>query len=83
MNMENRNIRDYLQAGKRAHLVGIGGVSMASLAEVLHGAGVEVIAKRSSISNCLSSIIVEIQKAASKAVFRCGRQDKINLCVRH
>ena len=40
--METKNIRDYLQAGKRAHLVGIGGVSMASLAEVLHGAGVKV-----------------------------------------
>ena len=40
--MDNRNIRDYLQPGKRAHLVGIGGVSMASLAEVLHGAGVTV-----------------------------------------
>ena len=40
--MEMKNIRDYLQAGKRAHLVGIGGVSMASLAEVLHGAGVTV-----------------------------------------
>ena len=40
--METRNIRDYLQPGKRAHLVGIGGVSMASLAEVLHGAGVKV-----------------------------------------
>ena len=40
--MESKNIRDYLQPGKRAHLVGIGGVSMASLAEVLHGAGVKV-----------------------------------------
>ena len=40
--METKNIRDYLQPGKRAHLVGIGGVSMASLAEVLHGAGVHV-----------------------------------------
>ena len=40
--METRNIRDFLQPGKRAHLVGIGGVSMASLAEVLHGAGVKV-----------------------------------------
>ena len=38
----NRNIRNYLHVGKRAHLVGIGGVSMASLAEVLHGAGVKV-----------------------------------------
>ena len=42
MNMEANNIRDYLQPGKRAHLVGVGGVSMASLAEVLHGAGVTV-----------------------------------------
>ncbi len=40
--METKNIREYLQPGKRAHLVGIGGVSMASLAEVLHGAGVAV-----------------------------------------
>ena len=40
--METKNIRDYLQPGKRAHLVGVGGVSMASLAEVLHGAGVKV-----------------------------------------
>lgn len=36
------SIREYLRPGKRAHLVGIGGVSMASLAEVLHGAGVLV-----------------------------------------
>ena len=40
--MESKNIRDSLRPGKRAHLVGIGGVSMASLAEVLHGAGVKV-----------------------------------------
>ena len=40
--MESKNIRDYLQPGKRAHLVGIGGVSMASLAEVLHADGVTV-----------------------------------------
>ena len=45
MCMEAKNIRNYLQPGKRAHLVGIGGVSMASLAEVLHGAGVEVTGK--------------------------------------
>ena len=40
--MESKTIRDYLRHGKRAHLVGVGGVSMASLAEVLHGAGVKV-----------------------------------------
>ena len=42
MNVGNPDIHSYLQPGKRAHLVGIGGVSMASLAEVLHDAGVKV-----------------------------------------
>lgn len=38
--MNNPNpIRDYLTPGKRAHLVGIGGVSMCPLAEVLQGMG--------------------------------------------
>ena len=36
------NIRDYMKPGCRAHLVGIGGVSMASLAEVLHSAGMTI-----------------------------------------
>ena len=35
-------IHDYLVPGKRAHLVGIGGVSMAPLAEVLKGEGIHV-----------------------------------------
>lgn len=35
-------IRDYLSPGKRAHLVGIGGVSMCPLAEVLRGMGLQV-----------------------------------------
>ena len=35
-------IQDYICPGKRAHLVGIGGVSMSPLAQVLHGAGVVV-----------------------------------------
>ena len=38
--MAIQNIHDYIAPGRRAHLVGIGGVSMASLAEVLHKAGV-------------------------------------------
>ena len=38
----NRNVEDYIQSGRRAHLVGIGGVSMASLAEVLKDKGVAV-----------------------------------------
>lgn len=41
--MNNPNpIRDYLTPGKRAHLVGIGGVSMCPLAEVLQGMGLRV-----------------------------------------
>lgn len=35
-------LKTYLKPGCRAHLVGIGGVSMAPLAEVLHGMGVIV-----------------------------------------
>ena len=35
-------IQDYIRPGLRAHLVGIGGVSMSPLAEVLHGRGVVV-----------------------------------------
>ncbi len=35
-------VSDYLAAGKRAHLVGIGGVSMCPLAEVLQGMGLQV-----------------------------------------
>ena len=38
----NRNIEDYIRPGARAHLVGIGGVSMAPLAEVLKGKGVAI-----------------------------------------
>lgn len=35
-------IREYLVPGKRVHLVGIGGVSMCPLAEVLRGMGLRV-----------------------------------------
>ena len=38
----NHDILSYILPGRRAHLVGIGGVSMAPLAEVLHGEGVLV-----------------------------------------
>ena len=37
--MAIQNIHDYIAPGRRAHLVGIGGVSMAPLAEVLKGMG--------------------------------------------
>ena len=38
--MVSPDIHEYLKPGRRAHLVGVGGVSMSPLAEVLHGAGV-------------------------------------------
>lgn len=40
--MAIQNIHDYLTPGRRAHLVGIGGVSMAPLAEVLKGMGMVI-----------------------------------------
>lgn len=40
--MAVNNIHDYIQPGRRAHLVGIGGVSMSPLAEVLRGGGMEI-----------------------------------------
>ena len=36
------DIHSYIRPGAHAHLVGIGGVSMAPLAEVLHGAGMVI-----------------------------------------
>ena len=40
--MTTTDILPYLAPGRRAHLVGIGGVSMAPLAEVLHGMGMVI-----------------------------------------
>ena len=40
--MTTSDIVTYLAPGRRAHLVGIGGVSMAPLAEVLHGMGMVI-----------------------------------------
>ena len=40
--MTDMDIRPYIASGRRAHLIGIGGVSMAPLAEVLHGAGMVI-----------------------------------------
>jgi len=40
--MQGEQISDYMRPGCRAHLVGIGGVSMSPLAEVLHGAGMVI-----------------------------------------
>ena len=40
--MEKDRIHDYILPGKKAHLVGIGGVSMSPLAEVLHSEGMVI-----------------------------------------
>ena len=40
--MASHDIHEFLRPGARVHLVGIGGVSMSPLAEVLHGAGVHI-----------------------------------------
>ena len=40
--MPTTDIATYFVPGQRAHLVGIGGVSMAPLAEVLHGMGLTI-----------------------------------------
>ena len=40
--MAEQNMKAYLVPGRRAHLVGIGGVSMSPLAEVLHGMGMVI-----------------------------------------
>lgn len=37
--MRANDIHTYIAPGRRAHLIGVGGVSMSPLAEVLHGAG--------------------------------------------
>lgn len=37
------NFKEYLVPGKKGHLIGIGGVSMSPLAEVLHDAGLTIV----------------------------------------
>jgi len=40
--MNTSEFGQFIESGKRCHLVGIGGVSMSPLAEILHGMGIEV-----------------------------------------
>lgn len=61
--MPIRNIHEYITPGCRAHLVGIGGVSMASLAEVLKGMGMEITGsdmKESTTVEHLRSLGIQI-----------------------
>ena len=53
--MNSDQLEKYLLSGKRCHLVGIGGVSMSPLAEILHNMGIEIsgsdMSEGSSITN--------------------------------
>ena len=50
------SIDEYLKPGKRAHLVGIGGVSMCPLAEVLRGMGLDVQGSDSTEGNMVKHL---------------------------
>ncbi len=61
--MTTLDIDSYLLPGRRAHLVGIGGVSMAPLAEVLHGTGMVITgsdARESATVDHLRSIGIQV-----------------------
>ena len=58
-----KKIEDYIRPGARAHLVGIGGVSMAPLAEVLKGKGVNITGsdmKESAVVDHLRSLGIPV-----------------------
>lgn len=54
--MSSINIDSLLVPGKRAHLVGIGGVSMRPLAEVLHGMGMQITGSDMNESEAVASL---------------------------
>lgn len=59
----SNNIHDYIIPGSRAHLVGIGGVSMSPLAEVLHGMGMTITGsdiRESATTAHLRSLGIEV-----------------------
>ena len=80
--MTDSSIHDYLKPGCHAHLVGIGGVSMAPLAEVLHGAGMTITGsdmRESATVEHLRSLGISVaigQRADGAVIFVCidGRQ---------
>ena len=62
--MTEMDIRPYIAPGRRAHLIGIGGVSMAPLAEVLHGAGMVITGsdmRESPVAEHLRSLGITIR----------------------
>ena len=61
------HIEEYIRPGRRAHLVGIGGVSMSPLGEVLHGAGAVITgsdARESAATEHLRSLGIPVFERA-------------------
>ena len=84
--MAIQNIHDYMIPGGRAHLVGIGGVSMASLAEVLHKAGVLVTGSdwnESATVARLRSLGIQVFTGPQKAENIQGAQCIIRTAAAH
>ena len=57
MNNRNEELRAYLQPGRHAHLVGIGGVSMRPLGLVLQGAGMVVTGSDMSVTASTEELV--------------------------
>ena len=80
------DIHNYIKPGCRAHLVGIGGVSMAPLAEVLQGAGVVVSGSdwhESEKVKHLRSLGVQVFTGAQSAEHIEGAQCVIRTAAAH
>ncbi|MBR2132136.1 MAG: UDP-N-acetylmuramate--L-alanine ligase, partial [Oscillospiraceae bacterium] len=70
MHLTQTNIQQYITPGRRAHLVGIGGVSMAPLAEVLHKIGMTISGsdwQESEKVTHLRSLGIEVSVGSQKA----------------
>ena len=51
-----KDFRVYMEPGKRGHLIGIGGVSMSPLAEVLRGIGLSISGSSEAVASLFASI---------------------------
>ena len=54
--MRSEELKKYLKSGKTCHLVGIGGVSMSPLAEILHGMGINVTGSDINENSAISDL---------------------------
>ena len=67
--MASADIHDYIAPGRRAHLVGIGGVSMSPLAEVLHKAGMVITGSDMKESATVEHLPPERRGAGTSTLF--------------